>query len=212
MKGIEALLRALDGRTTRTPLALAIARELHIPTVIVPLFPAHFSALGMIVADERHDLIRTHFTDLSLLDFDKLIVVYKEMGLVAQVFNEATLESLTGHLAIGHTRYSTTGASVWANAQPTFRSTATGHLALAHNGNLINAQVLRNELEAYGAIFQSTSDSEVIIHLIAHSKAGSFLARVTDALNQVRGAFSVVLLTDNGLIAARAIGAYRKIG
>src|SRR6185437_14441937 len=74
---------------------------------------------------------------------------------------------------------------------------------LAHNGNLINAQMLRHELEAYGAIFQSTSDSEVIIHLIAHSRAGSFLARVVDALSQVRGAFSVVLMTDNGLIAAR---------
>ena len=80
---------------------------------------------------------------------------------------------------------------------------ALGNLALAHNGNLINAQVLRHELEAYGAIFQSTSDSEVIIHLIAHSRADSFLARVVDALSQVRGAFSVVLMTDNGLIAAR---------
>ena len=74
------------------------------------------------------------------------IVVYKDMGLVSQVFNEASLESLRGHVAIGHTRYSTTGASVWENAQPTFRSTATGHIALGHNGNITNTPVLRARL------------------------------------------------------------------
>jgi amidophosphoribosyltransferase len=129
--------------------------------------------------------------------------VQKGMGLVADIYNKASLGRLPGHMAIGHNRYSTAGGNDLKNVQPLTVNFALGNLALAHNGNLINAQVLRNELEAYGAIFQSTSDSEVIIHLIAHSKAGSFLARVTDALNQVRGAFSVVLLTDNGLIAAR---------
>ncbi|TKS60875.1 MAG: amidophosphoribosyltransferase [Nitrospira sp.] len=129
--------------------------------------------------------------------------VQKGMGLVADIYNKSVLEKLPGHMAIGHNRYSTAGGNDLKNIQPLIVNFALGNLALAHNGNLINAQVLRNELEAYGAIFQSTSDSEVIIHLIAHSKANSFLARVIDAFSQVRGAFSVVLMTDNGLIAAR---------
>ena len=127
----------------------------------------------------------------------------KGMGLVADIFNKTVLDKLPGHMAIGHNRYSTAGGNDLKNIQPLTVNFALGNLALAHNGNLINAQVLRNELEAYGAIFQSTSDSEVIIHLIAHSRADTFLARVIDALSQVRGAFSVVLMTDDGLIAAR---------
>ncbi len=129
--------------------------------------------------------------------------IQKGMGLVADIFHKSVLEKLPGHMAIGHNRYSTTGGNDLKNVQPLTVNFALGNLALAHNGNLINAQMLRHELEAYGAIFQSTSDSEVIIHLIAHSRAGSFLSRVVDALSQVRGAFSVVLMTDNGLIAAR---------
>lgn len=129
--------------------------------------------------------------------------VHKGMGLVADIYNKGVLEKLPGHMAIGHNRYSTAGGNDLKNVQPLTVNFALGNLALAHNGNLINAQVIRNELEAYGAIFQSTSDSEVIIHLIAHSRADTFLARVIDALSQVRGAFSVVLMTDNGLIAAR---------
>ncbi|HEY6085542.1 MAG TPA: amidophosphoribosyltransferase [Nitrospira sp.] len=129
--------------------------------------------------------------------------IQKGMGLVADIYNKSVLEKLPGHMAIGHNRYSTAGGSDLKNVQPLIVNFAFGNLALAHNGNLINAQVLLNELEAYGAIFQSTSDSEVIIHLIAHSRANTFLARVIDALSQVRGAFSVVLMTDNGLIAAR---------
>ncbi len=129
--------------------------------------------------------------------------VQKGMGLVADIFHKSVLAKLPGHMAIGHNRYSTSGGNDLKNVQPLTVNFALGNLALAHNGNLINAQMLRHELEAYGAIFQSTSDSEVIIHLIAHSRAGSFLSRVVDALSQVRGAFSVVLMTDNGLIAAR---------
>jgi amidophosphoribosyltransferase len=106
-------------------------------------------------------------------------------------------------MAVGHNRYSTAGASHAKNVQPLTVNFAFGNLALSHNGNLINSTVLRNELEAYGAIFQSTTDSEVIIHLIAHSRAETLLARVIDALNQVRGAFSVALLTDEGVIAAK---------
>ena len=114
-------------------------------------------------------------------------------------------------MAIGHNRYSTAGRKDLKNVQPLTVNFAFGNLALAHNGNLINAQVIRNELEAYGAIFQSTSDSEVIIHLIAHSRADTLLARIIDALSQVRGAFSVVLLTDNGIIAARDPHGFRPL-
>src|SRR2546422_4154 len=127
----------------------------------------------------------------------------KAMGLVADVFTKDKLKRLVGRSAIGHNRYSTAGSSDLKNAQPLVVNFAFGNLALAHNGNLINAQMLRNELEAYGAIFQSTSDSEVIIHLIAQSKESLLLDRIFDALNQVRGAFSITLLTDNGLVAAR---------
>jgi amidophosphoribosyltransferase len=129
--------------------------------------------------------------------------IQKGMGLVADIYNKSILEKLPGRMAIGHNRYSTAGGNDLKNVQPFNVNFAFGNLALAHNGNLINSQVLRNELEAYGAIFQSTSDTEVIIHLIAHSRASTFLARVMDALNQVRGAFSLVLMTDNGLIAVR---------
>src|SRR5688572_26960362 len=137
--------------------------------------------------------------------------VHKGMVLVADIYNNQTLKNLTGSMAIGHNRYSTAGGQDLKNVQPLTVNFAFGNLALAHNGNLINAQVLRNELEAYGAIFQSTSDSEVIIHLIAHSRADTLLARVIDALSQVRGAFSVVLLTDEGIIAARDPHGFRPL-
>jgi len=129
--------------------------------------------------------------------------IHKGLGLVADIYNDSVLKNLAGTMAIGHNRYSTAGGQDLKNVQPLSVNFAFGNLALAHNGNLINAQMLRNELEAYGSIFQSTTDSEVIIHLIAHSKADTLLARVVDALSQVRGAFSLVILTDQAVIAAR---------
>ena len=135
----------------------------------------------------------------------------KGMGLVADIYTKPVLKRLPGQMAIGHNRYSTAGESSLKNVQPLIVNFAFGNLALAHNGNLINASMLRNELEAYGAIFQSTTDSEVIIHLIAHSRAETLLARVIDALSQVRGAFSVVLLTDDSLIAARDPYGFRPL-
>jgi amidophosphoribosyltransferase len=135
----------------------------------------------------------------------------KAMGLVADIFTKDRLRRLPGRSAIGHNRYSTAGTSDLKNAQPLVVNFAFGNLALAHNGNLINAQMLRNELEAYGSIFQSTTDSEVIIHLIAHSREGVLLDRVVDALNQVRGAFSITILTDQGLIAARDPYGFRPL-
>ncbi|MCH6557082.1 MAG: amidophosphoribosyltransferase [Nitrospirae bacterium] len=135
----------------------------------------------------------------------------KGMGLVADIYTKPVLKRLPGQMAIGHNRYSTAGESSLKNVQPLIVNFAFGNLALAHNGNLINASMLRSELEAYGAIFQSTTDSEVIIHLIAHSRAETLLARVIDALSQVRGAFSVVLLTDDSLIAARDPYGFRPL-
>jgi len=129
--------------------------------------------------------------------------VEKGLGLVADIYTKPVLKRLPGHMAIGHNRYSTAGGGGLKNVQPLTVNFALGNLALAHNGNLINATMLRNELEAYGAIFQSTTDSEVMIHLIAHSRADTMLGRVIDALSQVRGAFSVVILTDHGIIAAK---------
>ncbi|MGQ0811602.1 MAG: amidophosphoribosyltransferase [Nitrospiraceae bacterium] len=137
--------------------------------------------------------------------------VEKGMGLVADIYSKSKLKRLPGHMAIGHNRYSTAGGSDFKNVQPLIVNFAFGNLALAHNGNLINATMLRHELEAYGAIFQSTADSEVIIHLIAHSRADSLLARIIDALSQVRGAFSVVLLTDDAVIAARDPHGFRPL-
>jgi amidophosphoribosyltransferase len=137
--------------------------------------------------------------------------VEKAMGLVADVFTKDRLKRLPGRSAIGHNRYSTAGSSDIKNAQPLVVNFAFGNLALAHNGNLINAQMLRSELEAYGAIFQSTTDSEVIVHLIAQARQSLLLERIFDALNQVRGAFSITLLTDTGLVAARDPWGFRPL-
>jgi amidophosphoribosyltransferase len=135
----------------------------------------------------------------------------KGLGLVADIYSKATLRGLPGDKAIGHNRYSTAGSGDLHNVQPLSVNFAFGNLALAHNGNLINAGVLRGELEAYGAIFQSDSDSEVIIHLIAHSKGDTIVNRVIDSLSLVRGAYSLVLLTDDHLIAARDPYGFRPL-
>lgn len=135
----------------------------------------------------------------------------KGLGLVADIYSKGKLKQLPGAKAIGHNRYSTAGSGDLHNVQPLSVNFAFGNLALAHNGNLINAGVLRGELEAYGAIFQSDSDSEVIIHLIAHSKGETVVNRVIDALSLVRGAFSLVLLTDDHLIAARDPFGFRPL-
>jgi amidophosphoribosyltransferase len=124
------------------------------------------------------------------------------MGLVADVFDAATLQGLPGHAAIGHARYSTTGQSHLRNAQPLAIEYAAGSLAVSHNGNLINAEQLRADLEGRGAIFQTTTDTEVITHLVAHA-SGRPIERIASALGMVRGAYSLIFLTERELIAAR---------
>ena len=136
---------------------------------------------------------------------------HKGMGLVSEVFREDTLAKLPGRLAIGHVRYSTTGSSVLSNAQPFLVHHADEYYALAHNGNLTNAQELRAELEERGSIFQSTMDSEVIVHLMApHLKAGIAEA-LTRALSRIKGAYSIVMLTSNQVIAVRDPRGFRPL-
>ncbi len=133
----------------------------------------------------------------------KRLYSYRDMGHVAEVFHESVFEKIPGAAAIGHVRYSTTGGSEFKNAQPIAVDYSRGALAVAHNGNLVNSQKVSAELEAHGAIFQSTMDTELIIHLIAQSTKNSLLDRMTDALSQVRGAYSLVFLTETQMIAVR---------
>jgi amidophosphoribosyltransferase len=133
------------------------------------------------------------------------------MGLVADIFNPERILKLPGSLAIGHNRYSTAGNSALVNAQPCMINYSAGSLALAHNGNLVNAQTIRQELGAQGAIFQSTNDSEVIVHLMAQSKADTFVDRAADALGHVNGAYSLVLMTETELVAARDPHGFRPL-
>jgi amidophosphoribosyltransferase len=132
-------------------------------------------------------------------------------GLVADVFNQDNLKDLKGLAAIGHVRYSTTGSSVLRNAQPLAVEYCRGNLAVAHNGNLVNADEIRRELEAYGSIFQTTIDTEVLIHLIARSPMKNFLDAVVSSLEKVKGAYSLLLMTNDELIAARDPQGFRPL-
>jgi len=131
---------------------------------------------GMVVID-RNGTARSH----------------RGMGLVSENFDDAILAGLPGDLAVGHTRYSTTGSTVLANAQPCSVNTRCGPLAIAHNGNLVNAEAIKRELVDRGAIFTSSSDTEVLVHLIARSEADTVDDQIRDALEQVDGAYSLVI-------------------
>jgi amidophosphoribosyltransferase len=136
---------------------------------------------------------------------------HKGMGLVDDVFNEDSLKKLKGHQAIGHVRYSTTGSSAFKNIQPLFVESHRYPLALAHNGNLTNTEELRARLEDKGAIFHTTCDSELIMHLIARSKAVSLENKIIDGMKHLRGAFSLLLMTKDAIIAARDPGGFRPL-
>ena len=128
---------------------------------------------------------------------------YKEMGLVTQIFDERTLSQLQGHIAIGHTRYSTTGSSVLRNAQPLHCAWGDGTVAIAHNGNLINTEELRAEMEAEGVPFGTTNDSEVIARMIATQQDKTLEDAVAHTMTRLEGAYSVVILTEDKLIGIR---------
>jgi amidophosphoribosyltransferase len=134
------------------------------------------------------------------------------MGLVGEVFSRPEhVDELRGHSAIGHTRYSTSGASDWHNIQPIQVITKDGELAMAHNGNLTNALALRRELEGQGAIFQTSTDSEVLLHLMARSPEREWKARIRCALQRLKGAYSLLFLSAEGMAVARDPFGFRPL-
>jgi amidophosphoribosyltransferase len=136
---------------------------------------------------------------------------YAGMGLVSSVFNQTNIKELFGKNAIGHNRYSTTGASFLRNAQPLRVESHLGAIALAHNGNLVNSYEIRRKLELEGSIFQTTIDSEVIVHLMAKSRSGEILESLCEALRQVEGAYSLLVLTNDFLIGVRDPNGFRPL-
>lgn len=140
-----------------------------------------------------------------------VVRTHKAMGLVADVFTESVVKGLSGDFSLGHVRYSTTGSSHIENAQPMQVTCHRGTVSVAHNGNLVNAHTLRREMELAGSIFSTTSDTEVFLHLIARSRAETFEDAVAEALGHVKGAYSLLVLTRDRLIAARDPRGFRPL-
>ncbi|MBN2183890.1 MAG: amidophosphoribosyltransferase [Candidatus Krumholzibacteriota bacterium] len=148
----------------------------------------------------------------GIISYDgKKMYEHKAMGLVSKVYSDDILKELEGHVAIGHNRYSTTGISHVVNTQPFLVDCRFGKIAVAHNGNLVNAVELRTRMEDDGSIFRSTMDSEVLLHLIARSREDSIEKMVIDALGQVKGAYSLLFLTQGKIIAARDPNGFRPL-
>jgi amidophosphoribosyltransferase len=137
--------------------------------------------------------------------------LHKAMGLVSDIFTADALARVPGSLAIGHTRYSTTGDSALLNAQPIRVECSKGQIALAHNGNITNAHEIRSHLEGQGSIFQTTSDTEVIVHLIARSREQTLASAMSDSLRRIEGAFSLLMLTPDRIFAARDPRGFRPL-
>ena len=140
-----------------------------------------------------------------------VLSIHKDMGLVSDVFSEQVLSRLKGNMAVGHVRYSTTGSSVLKNSQPLLLDYANGSICIAHNGNLVNSLELRQKLEKSGSIFQTTTDSELVIHLMARSNKRSLEDSLVYALKRVKGAYSLVLMNSNYLIGVRDPHGYRPL-
>ncbi|MFZ5797064.1 MAG: amidophosphoribosyltransferase [Desulfobulbus sp.] len=139
------------------------------------------------------------------------VAIHKAMGLVPEVFSETTLQRLTGHMAVGHVRYSTTGDSNIVNTQPFMVHHQGIPLAVAHNGNLVNAVALRHDLEHQGSIFQTTMDSEIAIHLLARSLDQGLAQAVKESFARIKGAYSVLLMTRDTMIAVRDPNGFRPL-
>ncbi len=140
------------------------------------------------------------------------VYCHRGQGLVNDVFSKPeTIQKLKGRMAIGHNRYSTTGSDQKVNVQPILVNFKSGPLALGHNGNLVNSRMLRDKLQTEGALFQTTADSEIFVHLIARSQKEDLVSCVMDALEQVRGAYSLVILTRDTIIAARDPNGFRPL-
>lgn len=139
----------------------------------------------------------------------KQVLEHKAMGLVPDIFDQAVLDQLKGHIALGHVRYSTTGSSLLTNAQP-FRIRYSGtSLAIAHNGNLVNSAQIRSDLETRGSIFQTTMDTEVVLHLTAKFLKLGLKEAMIRAMNRIKGAFSMVVMTEDAIIGARDPNGFR---
>jgi len=141
----------------------------------------------------------------------KKVVGHKAMGLVPDIFNEEVLNSLKGDIALGHVRYSTTGSSLLVNAQPFKVQYAGKSLAIAHNGNLVNARSLRNELENEGSIFQTTMDTEIILHLVAKDIKNGMEKAMLNTMTKIKGAYSMVIMTEDTMIAVRDPNGFRPL-
>ena len=139
------------------------------------------------------------------------VQIHKSMGLVSEVFSEDILTSLEGHISIGHVRYSTTGASNITNTQPLMITHKGITLAVAHNGNLVNSIALRKSLEEQGSIFQTTMDSEVVLHLMARATDKSFEDALTLAFREIKGAFSMLMMTRDTMVAIRDPNGFRPL-
>jgi len=159
---------------------------------------ANLSYLGLYALQHRGQ----ESAGIATLDGGE-IHIEREMGYVADVFDEARLSRLPGRTAIGHVRYATAGGSLLANAQPIVFATGRGPLALAHNGNLVNAREIRRRLEEAGSVFTTTSDSEVFLHLVARSRASTLTGAIAEALSEVHGAYSLLILSREGIFAMR---------
>jgi amidophosphoribosyltransferase len=141
----------------------------------------------------------------------KRVIEHKAMGLVPDIFDEKTLDCLTGNIALGHVRYSTTGSSLLINAQPFRIQYAGKSIAIAHNGNLVNARSLRTKLEDDGSIFQTTMDSEIVLHLTAKAMKNGLEQAMISTMNTVKGAYSMVIMTQDTLIAVRDPNGFRPL-
>ena len=167
---------------------------------------AHLAYLGLFALQHRGE------ESAGIVSTDgKKTYFHRGMGLVADLFQEEALSKLEGNAAIGHTRYSTTGSSLLKNAQPILVDYSRGSLAVAHNGNLVNADVLRAELEAHGSIFQTTVDSEIILHLMANPRYARREEALVDTLKRIQGAFTLVLLTEEEIIGVRDPNGFRPL-
>jgi len=168
---------------------------------------AYYTYLGLYALQHRGQ----ESAGIAVTDGSR-ITYHRDFGLVSSVFNDEILKRLTGHVAVGHNRYSTSGASDSPdNIQPIVVSYKHGQMAIAHNGNLVNALELRERLEEEGSIFRGTSDSEVIVHLIVKSKKKRFLEKLMDALSQLKGAYSLLVMTNKKLIAIRDPWGFRPL-
>jgi amidophosphoribosyltransferase len=167
---------------------------------------AHLACLGLYALQHRGEESSGIVTRNG-----KKVYLHKALGLVSDVFDEKNIRTLRGELAVGHVRYSTTGSSNIKNTQPFYVKSKIGDIAIAHNGNLTNTLDLHKELENNGALFQTTMDSEIIVHLLAHSYNNDFQDTIIWALSKLKGAYSLVLMLNDILIGARDTQGFRPL-